>query len=174
MPNWLMASARHAVVVQSMSKRLFSPSWPSSPLIFDQLKRRHVEYISDRASLTPIIAFAGHIKGVALEMLFEEFAAGLNAVMVLDGISDSLGELDIDRFWSQLLHGKSWNRKETLLPKQAHVRRPEDGAPEDIRKPVAQQMRCDEEILARWSSFSFDCESPVFRRQSIDECEVRP
>src|SRR5690349_10285620 len=116
MPNWLMAWARHAVVVQSMSKRLFSPSRSSGSLVVDQVKRRHVEYISDRASLIPIIAFAGNIEGVALEVLLEKSAAGLNAVMVLDGICNSFGELNIDRFRSELLYRISRSGEEALLP----------------------------------------------------------
>src|SRR5690349_11258925 len=140
MPNWLMAWARHAVVVQSMSKRLFSPSRSSGSLVVDQVKRRHVEYISDGASLIPIIAFAGHIEGVALEVLLEKSAAGLNAVMVLDGVCNSLGELHVDSFWSQLLYGISGSGEEALLPKQAHIRWSKDGGPEDVRKPVAQHV----------------------------------
>jgi len=101
------------------------------------MKRWHIEYISDRTSLAPLIAFAGNIEGVAAKVLLEKSAAGLNAFMVLDGICDSLCELYIDRLWSQLLYGISGSGKQAFLPEQAHIRWPKDGAPENVRKPVA-------------------------------------
>jgi len=67
-------------------------------LVFDQLKRRHVEYISAGPFHSAIVAFAGDKKGVALEVFLEAFAVGLNTFMVLDDVCNSLGELHINGF----------------------------------------------------------------------------